>query len=136
MATGVPTIDLGAQLFVRLTRVDGTSQQSVPFLAKSWESSSDGLTWTFHLHRGVKFSDGHPLTADDVIFSFAAIYGLKAAPLRNQLSTKGTPWIVSAPDPFTVTIRRGSPLRLCRCWPEGLGFCRGTCSSLAYRRHV
>jgi len=40
-----------------------------PALAKSWEVSEDGLEFTFHLRRGVKFSDGHPFTADDVIFT-------------------------------------------------------------------
>lgn len=39
-----------------------------PGLAESWERSEDGLTWTFHL-REAKFSDGSPVTADDVVFS-------------------------------------------------------------------
>lgn len=39
-----------------------------PGLAESWESSEDGLTWTFHL-REAAFSDGSPVTADDVVFS-------------------------------------------------------------------
>ncbi|GHO46254.1 peptide ABC transporter substrate-binding protein [Ktedonospora formicarum] len=38
-------------------------------LAKSWETSSDGLTWTFKLRDGLKFSDGNPITANDVVFS-------------------------------------------------------------------
>jgi len=44
-----------------------------PALAKSWEISPDGLEITFHLRRGVKFSDGHPFTADDVIFTYRDI---------------------------------------------------------------
>jgi ABC-type transport system substrate-binding protein len=43
--------------------------QPMPGLAKSWEISEDGLEITFHLRRGVKFSDGQPFTADDVIFT-------------------------------------------------------------------
>lgn len=39
-----------------------------PGLAESWDRSDDGLTWTFHL-RDAKFSDGSPVTADDVVFS-------------------------------------------------------------------
>lgn len=42
----------------------------VPLLAKGWQVSADGLTITFQLRRGVTFSDGAPLTADDVVFSF------------------------------------------------------------------
>ncbi len=38
-------------------------------LAKSWETTDDGLTYTFHLHENVKWWDGHDLTAEDVAFS-------------------------------------------------------------------
>ncbi|MBI1730774.1 hypothetical protein HY229_03365 [Candidatus Acetothermia bacterium] len=40
-----------------------------PGLARSWEISPDGLVITFHLREGVKFSDGTPFTADDVVFT-------------------------------------------------------------------
>jgi peptide/nickel transport system substrate-binding protein/oligopeptide transport system substrate-binding protein len=43
--------------------------QVVPQLASSWNESPDGLTWTFHLKRNLKFSDGTPLTSQDVIYS-------------------------------------------------------------------
>ncbi|MDR1978457.1 MAG: ABC transporter substrate-binding protein [Synergistaceae bacterium] len=42
----------------------------VPTLAESWEIAPDQLTWTFHLRKGVKFSDGTPFTAEDVKFTF------------------------------------------------------------------
>ena len=42
----------------------------IPWLADSWSSSYDAKTWTFYLHRGVKWSDGEPFTADDVKFTF------------------------------------------------------------------
>ncbi len=41
-----------------------------PLLAKSWDISEDGTVYTFHLQEGVKFHNGEPLTADDVVFSF------------------------------------------------------------------
>src|SRR5437879_4396166 len=44
-----------------------------PKLAERWEISSDGLTYTFHLRGGVKFSSGNPLTANDVRFSYRRI---------------------------------------------------------------
>ncbi|KUK10033.1 MAG: Extracellular solute-binding protein family 5 [Clostridia bacterium 41_269] len=40
-----------------------------PWVATEWEISSDGLTWTFKLRKGVKFHNGDELTADDVVFS-------------------------------------------------------------------
>ncbi|MBS3933389.1 MAG: hypothetical protein KGZ35_03450 [Truepera sp.] len=42
----------------------------VPHLAESWEMSEDGLTWTFHLRRGVRFHDGTPFNAEAAAFSF------------------------------------------------------------------
>ena len=41
----------------------------VPHVAESWETSADGLTWTFHLKQGIKFHNGSELTASDVAFS-------------------------------------------------------------------
>ena len=45
---------------------DGSSK---PHLAERWETSDDGLTWTFYLQHGVKFHNGSELTAEDVVFS-------------------------------------------------------------------
>lgn len=55
-----------------------------PFIAKSWTISEDGLTIAFELREGVRFSDGHPLTADDVIFSYNLIMNPKIAAPRSR----------------------------------------------------
>ena len=59
-------------IFDRLVEVkangDGTSE-IVPSLAKSWEISDDGLTYTFTLNEGVKFSNGADLTSSDVLYT-------------------------------------------------------------------
>ena len=47
---------------------DGSTELE-PGLATRWESSEDGLTWTFHLRQGVTFHDGTPFNAEAVLFS-------------------------------------------------------------------
>lgn len=61
-------------MFSGLTTADPVTQETVPALAESWEVGDDLKTYTFRLRDGVKWSDGHPLTADDVIFTFEAIF--------------------------------------------------------------
>jgi len=62
------------QIFERLTRYavpDDPTSDVVPSLAQSWTISEDGLVYTFHLRKGVKFHKGYgTLTAEDVVFSF------------------------------------------------------------------
>jgi peptide/nickel transport system substrate-binding protein len=55
-------------VFEGLTSVD-VDGSVIPTLAESWDVSSDGLTYTFHLQPGVVFHDETPLTADDVVWS-------------------------------------------------------------------
>ena len=57
-------------VFEGLTTSDGVTLEVIPSLAESWDISDDGLVYTFHLRKDVKFSDGVPMTADDVLFSF------------------------------------------------------------------
>lgn len=57
-----------------LIDMDPYTGEVIPGLAKSWEISEDKLEYTFHLREGVAWSDGHPLTADDVVFTWETIY--------------------------------------------------------------
>ena len=56
-----------------LTRLNLKTQEPEQALATSWESSPDQLTWTFHLREGLKWSDGHPFTAADVLFTMQIV---------------------------------------------------------------
>ena len=49
----------------------------VPSVAKGYELSEDGKTYTMHLRKGMKWSDGAPFTADDFVFWFEDLYGNK-----------------------------------------------------------
>jgi peptide/nickel transport system substrate-binding protein len=59
-----------------LVSIDPVTQEIVPALASSWQFSADKktLTLTLTLREGVRWSDGHPFTADDVIFTFTAYF--------------------------------------------------------------
>jgi peptide/nickel transport system substrate-binding protein len=79
-------------------------------LASSWDESPDGLTWTFHLRNDVKWHDGEPFKASDVVFTYNYVKG-KAA-----VSPIGAGWYntavigsVEAPDDYTVRIKLNQP---------------------------
>lgn len=57
-------------LFEGLTKTNGVTTEVEPCLATHWEFSKDGLVWTFHLRQNVKWFDGQPFTADDVLFTY------------------------------------------------------------------
>ncbi len=59
-----------ARFIESLTTLDMETGEVIPLLAKSWEISPDGLVFTFHLRRGIVWSDGHPFTSDDVVFTW------------------------------------------------------------------
>lgn len=57
-------------LFEGLTALDEKTAQPIPAAAETWETSAGGLTWTFHLRAGLKWSNGEPLTAADFVASW------------------------------------------------------------------
>ena len=57
-----------------LVTLDPETGAVIPNLAKSWEISEDNLTYTFHLRRGVHWSDGAPFTASDVVFTWKTFF--------------------------------------------------------------
>jgi peptide/nickel transport system substrate-binding protein len=61
----------------RLVDFDHSTQKFIPALAESVQTQPDGRTVRIKLRPGLKFSDGNDLTADDVVFSFAAVYDEK-----------------------------------------------------------
>jgi peptide/nickel transport system substrate-binding protein len=98
------------RLFASLFEFDNATQEMKPSLAKSWESSEDGLTWTIHLRRGAAFTDGHPLTADDVLFTFEVYMDdTLHVSLYDFFIVKGKKFEVTAPDSYTVQIKIASP---------------------------
>jgi peptide/nickel transport system substrate-binding protein len=57
-----------------LITLDPHTGDVIPNLAKSWEISADNLQYTFHLRRGIHWSDGQRFTADDVLFTWGCFF--------------------------------------------------------------
>jgi peptide/nickel transport system substrate-binding protein len=62
--------DILRTAFDYLTVYSQKDQTPVKSLAESWETSDDKLTWTFHMRKGPKWSDGEPITAKDPAFTY------------------------------------------------------------------
>ncbi|MEB3198083.1 MAG: ABC transporter substrate-binding protein [Candidatus Sericytochromatia bacterium] len=94
-------------LFEALCEEDPTTYEVEPILAKSWEVSSDGLTYTFHMREGVKWHDGKPLTAKDVVFTYMEVLRNEEIPWdsRDVIKIDGQLPDVSAPDARTVVFK-------------------------------
>lgn len=136
--TDIPTFDPGQStdlasigavdlVFTGLV-AENDQLQVVGQLAKTWDVSSDGLTWTFHLRSGLKFSDGTDLTSQDVVYSIdralsPTIYNLNGISLTYLGLIKGAtertegkiPTMIGSglgledPDPNTVIIHVTQP---------------------------
>ncbi|MFN8924839.1 MAG: ABC transporter substrate-binding protein [Rhodospirillales bacterium] len=94
-----------------LVRWDPEYTKVIPNVAKSFEVSPDGKVFTFHLRRGMKWSDGKPFTADDVMFNMQDIVlagALSPTPPRYQ-SADGTPMTVEKLDDVTVRMSFSTP---------------------------
>lgn len=57
------------QMFLGLTNINNVTNEVEPELAESWETSADGTVWTFKMRSDAKWSDGKPVTAQDVEYS-------------------------------------------------------------------
>ncbi len=80
------------------------SGEVIPHLAKSWEISSDGQTYTFHLRDDVKFQDGTALKAADMVWSIQRLIGINKGP-SNLVVGLVKPENITAPDDKTVVIK-------------------------------
>jgi peptide/nickel transport system substrate-binding protein len=79
-------------------------------LADSWETSSDGKDWTFHLKSGTKWSDGQPLTAEDVAWTINTTVKYAAGPTAVMAPALAHVKTADAPDPTTVVIHYEAPV--------------------------
>lgn len=99
------SIWLDQNLYSRLLQPNATGTGLLPDLAESWNISSNGLMYTFHLRPDAKFSNGTPVTASDVVYSikrsraFSGGWGFLLTAVKS----------IAAPDPRTVVIKLSEP---------------------------
>ena len=108
-----------------LTTQNGITAETEPALAESWQISEDKLRFVFTLREGLKWSDGEPLTADDVVFSYNEVYfnekiptstrdvlrigDSRALPEVRKISDRQVEFIL--PEPFAPFLRTtGTPI--------------------------
>src|SRR5687767_10522051 len=83
-----------------------------PGLVEKWEPNEDSSIWTFHLRRGVKWSDGVPMTADDILFWWedeVKVPDLRELPPDEARSGRGTLASFVKLDDFTFQMQFDSP---------------------------
>ena len=103
-----PNNSLLTHIFESLVDQD-ERQRLQPGLAESWKAIDD-TTWEFKLRRNVKFHDGTPFTADDVIFSFERAPNVEGSPSNFGIYAKGKTF--TKVDDHTVHVKTASPYPL------------------------
>jgi len=97
---------IGRFMFWGLLNFDFPTQTVKPGLAYGWTNSPDGKTWTFKLRKNLHWSDGAPLTADDVVFTWDdIIYNPQIPnPVRDQFIIGGKKFTVTKLDDLTIQV--------------------------------
>jgi ABC-type transport system substrate-binding protein len=103
-----PSYEMWGLTYDYLTGYAMTDMSPEPGLATKWTTSDDGLTWTFTIRSGVKFSDGQPLTASDVAYTFNRVMtgSVEGASWSSYLKGVNK---VTAPDDTTLVMTLKKP---------------------------
>ena len=103
VASDGPSRDVIGRMMADLIHINRVTQKTEPALASSWKISDDGRSFTLKLRRGLRFSDGQPFDADDVVFTFKVYLDEKVnSPQRDLLVINGKPLSVTKIDAYTV----------------------------------
>ena len=124
IVTGVPEHHIIMSLIEGLVAEDPSGSGVVPGTAERWETSSDGLVWTFHLRANARWSNGDPVTAQDFVRSYERflspsiasqyaefLYHVVGAREFNKGELKDfSKTGFSAPDEHTLVLRLNAPV--------------------------
>ncbi|MGB6835280.1 MAG: ABC transporter substrate-binding protein [Candidatus Acidiferrum sp.] len=110
IAVDSPSREVIAAMQADLIHINRATQLTEPALAKSWKISADGLRYTLTLRKGLRFSDGYPLDADDVLFTFRVNLDENVhAAQRDLLTVGGKPITVHKVDAQTLVFQLAKP---------------------------
>jgi peptide/nickel transport system substrate-binding protein len=100
--------EMWALMYDYMIRYSDKDMSPEPGLATSWDTTNHGLTWTFHIRTGVTWSDGKPLTAADIAYTYNRILdgGPEASSWGSYLSSVKK---ITAPDATTVVLQLSKP---------------------------
>jgi peptide/nickel transport system substrate-binding protein len=98
------------QIYPMLLQYNSKTLTFAPDFATSWDTSSDGLTWTFHTRPGAKWSDGQPLTAADAAWTFNTIVKYGKGPTANWIGDFAHVDSITASDPNTLVMVYKKPV--------------------------
>jgi peptide/nickel transport system substrate-binding protein len=101
----VPAYETWNLMYATLTDKAAEDYSTIPGLAESWEGSPDKLTWTYKLRDGLKWSDGEPLTSEDIVWTVNT--ARKEEWLNHSAVVANL--TARAPDPQTVVIESSVP---------------------------
>jgi peptide/nickel transport system substrate-binding protein len=121
ISADAPSREVIGAMQADLVHINRATQLTEPALAKSWKISPDGLQYTLTLRRGLKFSDGSPMDADDVVFTFRVYLDEKVhAPQRDLLVFEGKPLTVRKAGAQTVIFQLPKPYGVAERMFDGL----------------
>jgi peptide/nickel transport system substrate-binding protein len=101
----VPDFEAWNMQYATLTDKAAKDFSTIPALAESWKGSKDKLTWTYKLRDGLKWSDGKPLTSEDIAWTVNT--GREEEWLNHSAATANL--TATTPDPKTVVIKSSVP---------------------------
>jgi peptide/nickel transport system substrate-binding protein len=102
----IPSYELMGLTYDYLVGFSPKDSSPVPGLADSWETSDDGLTWTFHLNKDAKWHDGKPVTSEDVAYTFRRILEEEQGLYIDYVSQIEK---IETPDKHTVVFKTKDP---------------------------
>jgi peptide/nickel transport system substrate-binding protein len=102
----IPSYELMGLTYDLLVDTSPKDSSPVPGLADSWETSDDGLTWTFHLNKDAKWHDGKPVTSEDVAYTYQRILDEEQGLYIDAVKQIDS---IETPDEHTVVFKTKKP---------------------------